>query len=116
MTRPRDPASVAVAAALKGGVTLALGLLAAGLAAAALRGQPLPTEAVELGRVLPLALAGDAAGLLSLGLLALLATPAVRVTVLAYQFARAREWRMLAVTALVLAVLAFSLLSGRGEA
>ena len=116
MTSARDRASAAVALALKGGVTLSLGLMLAGLAAGALSGRPLPDEASRLDLVVALALGGDPAGLLSLGLLVLLATPAVRVLVLAYQFARAREWRMLAVTALVLAVLAYSLLTGRAEA
>ena len=52
---------------------------------------------------------------MSLGLVILLATPAARVVVLVWQFARRREWAFVAISLTVLAVLAASVAIGRGE-
>jgi uncharacterized membrane protein len=55
------------------------------------------------------ALAGSGRGVIALGLLLLIATPAARVAMAAYAFARQRDWLYLAVAAFVLAVLLVSL-------
>lgn len=115
MSRPRDEASRAASLALRAGTGSSLLLIAAGLLAALARREPLPVEAPPAAELLRDALAGRPDGLLSLGLVLLLLTPALRVVALAWQFARRREWEMLAVSAAVLAVLAVSVLAGRGE-
>lgn len=53
-------------------------------------------------------------GLIQCGLLLLIATPIARVTVSAYAFARERDWRYVAITSIVLAVLAYTLLGSAG--
>lgn len=115
MSRPRDTASRAAAAALRAGTGASVLLILAGLAAALLRHEPLPDRAPQAAELLRDALAGRPDGLLTLGLVLLLATPALRVVVLAWQFARRREWTMFAVSAAVLCVLGASVLAGRGE-
>lgn len=115
MSRPKDPAAQAAAVVLRAGTAVSLLLIAGGLAAARLGGVPVPPDALPLGEALASALRGAPAGLLSLGLAALLATPALRVLVLAWQFARHREWAFAGVSAVVLAVLGLSVLAGRGH-
>jgi uncharacterized membrane protein len=53
-------------------------------------------------------------GVIQLGLLVLIATPVFRVVFSAYAFWRQRDRAYIAITLIVLAVLAFGLLSGRG--
>jgi uncharacterized membrane protein len=115
LSRSGDGASRAASAALRAGTASAVILILAGLAAALLRREPLPDQAPPAAALLQDALAGRPGGLLGLGLVLLLATPAFRVAVLAWQFARRREWTMLAVSAAVLCVLGASVLAGRGE-
>lgn len=115
MNAPRDPASAAVSRILTVGVAASLSLMAAGLVLSLAHGGPLPDAATPLGGLAAGLGAGDPAALMSLGLLALLATPAARVAVLARQFARLREWIFVAVSLTVLGVLAASVLIGRGE-
>lgn len=115
MSRPRDEASRTASAVLLGGVGCALALIVLGLAAAAWRGEPLPQRAPPAAELLASAAAGRPAGLLSLGLAVLLATPALRVAALTWFFARRREWPMLAASGAVLAVLAFSIAAGRAH-
>jgi uncharacterized membrane protein len=55
---------------------------------------------------------GDSTALIQLGLLLLIAVPIVRVTVSFLAFALERDWLYVVVTALVLAILLFSLLGG----
>ena len=66
--------------------------------------------ALGSGALLVLGLAGNALGLgggplLSAGLVVLVATPVLRVLFLTVSFARARDWRMTAVSLAVLALL-----------
>lgn len=81
-------------------------LLASGLAVALARGlatrsgPPPPLRAVLAG-----ATRGDGSDLLDLGLLVLIATPVVRVAVLAIGWAIDRNWRFAAVALAVLALL-----------
>ena len=108
-----DPASAAVSRTLTAGTAVSLSLMAAGLVLSLARGGPLPDAATPLGGLAAGLQAGDPATLMSLGLLVLLATPAARVAVLAWQFARRREWIFVAVSLTVLGVLAAGVLIGR---
>lgn len=111
----RDSAGVAVSRTLAAGVGASLTLMGAGFVLALARGGPLPEKASALPELAGGLRAGDPAAVMSLGLLVLLATPASRVAVLAWQFARRREWVFVAVSLTVLGVLAASVLLGRGE-
>jgi uncharacterized membrane protein len=115
MKAERDPASAAVSSVLSAGVGASLVLMASGLALCLLRGGPLPAAATPASALGAGLRALDAGALMSLGLLVLLATPAARVVVLIWQFARKREWVFVAVSTAVFAILAASVLAGRGE-
>lgn len=115
MSAPRDPASAAVARTLTAGVAASLAAMAAGYALALLRGGPLPAAATPLADLAAGLRALDPGAVMSLGLLLLLATPAARVAVLVWQFARRREWLFAAVSLTVLGILAASVALGRAE-
>jgi uncharacterized membrane protein len=55
---------------------------------------------------------GSGGSIIALGLLALIATPIARVILAVVGFARERDWLYTAVSLIVLAILAFSLLHG----
>lgn len=59
---------------------------------------------------------GDPLAIIALGLLVLLITPVVRVAVSIIAFALERDWRYVAITALVLLILLVSFGLGRGGA
>jgi hypothetical protein len=100
---------------LLAGLTLSGVLLIVGLALALTRAQPRPEgppppmAAVARGVV-----AGNGADLMALGLLALMATPVLRVAVLGLGWGMEREWWFLAVAAVVLGLLGLSLALGLG--
>ncbi len=112
--------SRAVGRLLQAGVTLAAAVVAAGaipyLLAHGLerpdysvfRGEPRVLRSAE--GVLRDALSGDSRGILQLGILILIATPVARVILLLADFLRDRDGLYVGVTAVVLAVLAYSLL------
>ncbi|HAM35770.1 MAG TPA: hypothetical protein DEB40_06485 [Elusimicrobia bacterium] len=85
-------------------------LMAAGLILAALRPAPLPAGSPRWGLILREAFCGNGAALALLGILALVATPYLRVALLVVTYARARQWRFLAVSLAVLAMLTLGLL------
>ncbi|OGS01573.1 MAG: hypothetical protein A3G41_06225 [Elusimicrobia bacterium RIFCSPLOWO2_12_FULL_59_9] len=102
-----------VSAVLAGGLILALFLMLLGTALAwknsggfSPRATPLAELAAALRRLEPTAVA-------SLGIIVLLATPALRVAALLAGYARRRQWFFAAISASVLAVLALSLSLGR---
>jgi Protein of unknown function (DUF1634) len=66
------------------------------------------------GVVLRQALAGNGVALMELGLLALVATPILRVAVLALGWGLASDWRFAAVAVVVLGLLGVSLVLGVG--
>ena len=74
------------------------------------QGEPAFLEHVD--GVLRQALALRSEAVIQLGLLLLIAVPLIRVAVSIIAYLLERDWLYVAVTALVLAVLAFSLLSG----
>lgn len=115
MSAHRDPASAAVSRTLTAGVAASMICMASGYVLALLHGGPLPDSATPLPELAAGLRSGEPAAVMSLGLLALLATPAARVAVLIWQFARRREWLFVAVSLTVLGVLAASVVIGRGE-
>ena len=110
----RASAEAAVSRTLTAGVSASLLLMGGGLLLSAARRSPLPEAATPLA-LLPAGLgAGDPDAVMSLGLIILLSTPAARVAVLVWQFARRRDWLFAAVALAVLGILAASVRIGRG--
>lgn len=105
---------VEVSRALQAGLAAAIALMAFG-AALALSGRPVSPAATPLAALLSALKTFDATAYLSLGIIVLLATPALRVVVILVHSARRRDWKLAGVAAFVLAVLAASLLLGRAE-
>jgi uncharacterized membrane protein len=101
---------------LLAGLTLSSLLLVVGLTLALTRSQrrpegpPPPVVALARG-----AAAGNGADVMALGLLALMATPVVRVAVLGLGWGLERAWRFLGVAAAVLGLLGLSLALGLGS-
>ena len=100
---------------LLAGLTLSGVLLSVGLAVALTWAQPRPEGPPHpLAAVARGAAAGNGADLMALGLLALMATPVVRVVVLGIGWGLEREWWFLGVASTVLGLLALSLALGLG--
>jgi len=115
-TLPRhvmDSVERIVCGVLAAGIVVSGALRATGLGLGFLDGNGLPRGVVPLAE-LPRGLADlDPAAYLSLGLIALVATPFVRVGGSIIAFARERDWRYTLVTAIVLVVMGLSVLLGR---
>ena len=94
---------------LVAGMAVSMTLLIAGLAWYAI--SPSNTN-VTLGptEALKAAMAGDPIGLIDLGILALIATPLLRVLTALFVFATGREYKFVLVSLLVLAVIAVAIL------
>ena len=76
-------------------------------------GSPLdPGPAFDLGRLPGDLAAGRPSGFLWLGILGILATPGLRVVGALVGFARGREWRMAAVAAAIIVVVAVGIVAG----
>ncbi len=71
-----------------------------------------PDSLTRITAIVGAVLSGRSAALIQLGLLALIAVPIVRVAFSLVAFALERDWLYCVVTALVLAILLFSLLGG----
>jgi uncharacterized membrane protein len=98
---------------LRAGIVVSFALMAAGIVLALAGGSGLAARVVPLGE-LGAGLAGpDSAAYLSLGLLALIATPFVRVAGSLLAFVWLRDRRYALVTAVVLAVMCVSVALGR---
>jgi uncharacterized membrane protein len=126
MTESAEPGSrdrrieVLLATVLRGGVMLsALIVLVGGLTFVAANGRMLPAYEVFRGEpaelrsiagIVASALAWHSSGLIQFGLLLLIATPIARVVLSVLAFARERDWLYVAITAVVLALLTYSLL------
>lgn len=115
-------AEVVISAVLRGGVLLSAAIIAAGVAlfyfrsaqsANGLADRPFPHS---LALVVSGLLQGNPIAIIALGLLLLLATPVVRVAVSIFAFALERDWRYVAITTLVLAILLASFFLGKGGA
>jgi uncharacterized membrane protein len=57
-------------------------------------------------------LQGDPIGLLSLGIMLLIITPLARILVAMAEFAKGKEWRMVAVSLIVVAIVGIAILIG----
>jgi uncharacterized membrane protein len=111
-----------ISVVLRGGVLLSAAIIALGTALffwLALTGHGSAGEGAfphTLGDTLAGVRAGRPAAIIVLGLLVLLATPLLRVIVSAATFARERDWRYVAITLAVLAILLLSFALGKGGA
>ena len=97
---------------LVAGVALGLALLLVGLALSAAGRGGLAVHSLKAPAAWRAALHLRAAGFYSLGLLALILTPFIRVAGSIVAFAVARDWRFVAVTTAVLAVMVASIVVG----
>lgn len=113
---PAPPAALeaALARLLQVGTYLSLALIAVGtVLLLAAGGSPLDEgPPLDLQRLAQDLAAGRAPGFLWLGVLGVLATPAVRVLGALVGFARAGEWRMVGVAAGIVVVVAIGVLAG----
>ncbi len=98
------------------GVIIAIGVLLYYMRAAAGMGLPVDTIPHTLPMVAHGLATGDPLSIIALGLLLLLLTPVMRVAVSIGAFAIERDWRYVAITAIVLAILIISFLLGKGGA
>ena len=111
----------AVSIVLRAGVLLSASIICLGLTLLVIKGVfanemridaaiPYPRSLATLYSGL---LALDPASIISLGLLTLIATPFTRVAVSIVAFAVERDWRYVAITALVLAILVTGIIMGK---
>lgn len=102
---------VAAAVAAVGGIAYLIRHGTAPVDYHAFDGEPQSLRSVR--GVVESALAGDSLGVIQLGLLLLIATPIARVALSLIGFFRQKDGRYMVITAIVLAILAFSLAGGR---
>ena len=118
---PSRPVERIVSLVLRAGVILSASIICIGLALLAAKGTIAPGMRLEAALSYPRSasalIAGlfalDPASVITLGLLVLIATPFARVAVSIAAFAVERDWRYVAVTALVLAILIAGILVGK---
>ena len=103
------PLYAAAGATLSWGFRFGAVLLAAGLALAVARDEPLPREAEPFAEIGPALVEGRSAGIIDAALLWLVATPVAAVLVVAVGFVRLRDRRYAGLSLLVLAVLGVSI-------
>jgi uncharacterized membrane protein len=94
-------------------VALCVALLAAGIVLSVRSGDGLPHDVLSLRELADGLPRGSPAAFLSLGLLALLASPLLRVVGSLVVFARERDWRYVLVAAGVCGIIAGSVVVGR---
>ena len=110
--RRRANVDIVVHHTLAVGVAVGFALLVVGLALTVAGRGGLGVLSLKAPVAWRAALHGRAAGFYSLGLLALILTPFVRVVGSIVAFAAARDWRFVAVTSAVLAVMIASIVIG----
>ena len=109
-------AELVISYVLRGGVLLSAAVIAIGvvmyyLRPRAISGAGFLTYPHSLSAILPALLAGTPEGVITLGLLILLATPVLRVAVSIIAFALERDWRYVVITVIVLGLLLASILA-----
>lgn len=97
---------------LRGGVLVSVAVLVAGFAVALVQGTPAPSNADPPGRVLRDAIQLRPEGLLSLGILLIIATPIARVVLSIVSFAKEGDARFAAIASIVLLNLIIGLALG----
>ena len=102
------PLYAAAGRTLTWGFRTSLALLGAGLLLSLVRDEPISTEAEPLPQVISLVRDGRGAGLLDLGLIAMVLTPVATVLVLAVGFVRLGDRVYALITLVVLAILGAS--------
>jgi uncharacterized membrane protein len=113
--RRRQRLEIAVHWALLAGLAVSVILMVIGLVLALGGGQSRSSgPPPSLAKLLRGALKGNGRAWIDLGLIALIATPGLRVIVLGIGWSIERQWRFAAVAATVLALLTASLLLGTG--
>lgn len=108
-----DPIERMVNRVLTVGVAVAIGLMAVGVVLSLFDAEGLPAHVVSLGELASGLGSLDPAAYLSLGLMALIATPFVRVAGSIVAFAREHDRRYVLITAVVLAVMCLSVALGK---
>jgi uncharacterized membrane protein len=108
-----DPIELMVSRVLGLGIVVAVAFMLAGVVVGVVRGVELPEHVVDVAGIPRGLLELDAAAYLSAGLLALIATPFVRVIGSIVAFARERDRRYVLLTAAVLAVMCIGVVLGR---
>lgn len=108
-----DPVEKVVHWVLLVGLLVSVALMVTGIVLGLARGEGLRAGVVAPARLWEALLDADPAAFLTLGLLALIATPFLRVAGSLVAFARERDLRYVLVSASVLAVMCLSVLLGR---
>ena len=94
------------------GLAISTVLLVLGVALSLIEHRPMPDSTIPVGEAARRALGLRPSGFLAIGLLVLILTPVLRVIGSLFVFLYVRDWRYVCVTALVLAIMLMSLLSG----
>jgi uncharacterized membrane protein len=118
---PLRPVEKIVCLVLRIGVILSAAIICIGLAMLVAEGTIAHTMRIDaavayprdLGALFSGLLALDPASVIALGLVVLIATPFIRVAVSIMAFALERDWRYVAITAIVLAILFSGIILGR---
>jgi uncharacterized membrane protein len=108
-----EPIERMVSRVLKAGIAIAVALMAVGLVLSVVDKEGMPSHVVPLAHLPSLLGHLDPAAYLSLGLIVLIATPFVRVAGSIIAFARERDLRYMLITAVVFAVMCFSVVLGK---
>jgi uncharacterized membrane protein len=108
-----EPIERMVSRVLKAGMAIAVALMAVGLVLSVVDREGMPSHVVPLAGLPSLLGHLDPAAYLSLGLIVLIATPFVRVAGSIIAFARERDLRYVLITAVVFAVMCFSVVLGK---
>ncbi|HEX9038350.1 MAG TPA: TSUP family transporter [Ktedonobacterales bacterium] len=109
-------AELVISGALRGGVLVSAAIILVGSALYYLEPATRDSDGPlvyphTLGSILPAVLSGSPVGIITAGLLLLLATPIVRVAISVGAFALERDWRYVAITTVVLALLLTSVIA-----
>jgi uncharacterized membrane protein len=120
-SEPSQPVEKAVSLVLRSGVVLSAAIVCLGLALFLAKGSISGNTRIDATMPFPRSLATllsglvvlDPASVISLGLVTLIATPFARVAVSIVAFAIGKDWRYVAITALVLGVLIAGLAIGK---
>jgi uncharacterized membrane protein len=108
-----DAVELTVSRVLTVGIAFSILLMAAGLLLGVITGSGMPRGVVPLAELLSGLVALDPAAYLSVGLIALIATPFVRVAGSIVAFAREGDRRYVVITSTVLVVMCLSVLLGK---
>ena len=118
--RPLIPTEIIISGVLRGGVLISGSVIFLGLVLFLVHREWVGitdlttfTYPHNLGDVLSQAFHGSARAIIMLGLLLLIATPVSRIAISVVTFALERDWRYVAITALVLAILLVSFALGK---